>query len=117
MNRCGRHGEENAEDEDSSQADRAKFRYRPIFSHVPRLRFLLPKKSPAESWKPKVSSNCEPAFAKSAAVGSTSGILSLVTKPLLMPVRPHAFATLMFGDFGFAAFFDGTHREKWSGTL
>ncbi len=43
--------------------------------------------------------------------------LSLVTQPLLMPVRLHALAALMFGDFGFAAFFDGTHRKKrkmWS---
>ena len=32
--------------------------------------------------------------------------LGFVTQPLLMPIRLHAFATLMFGDFGFAAFFD-----------
>ena len=32
--------------------------------------------------------------------------LGFVTQPLLVPIRLHAFATLMFGDFGFAAFFD-----------
>jgi hypothetical protein len=32
--------------------------------------------------------------------------LSLVTQPLLVPVRLHALTALMFGDFGFAAFFD-----------
>jgi len=32
--------------------------------------------------------------------------LSLVTQPLLVPVRFHALTALMFGDLGFAAFFD-----------
>jgi hypothetical protein len=32
--------------------------------------------------------------------------LGLVTQPLLVPVRLHAFAALVFGDFGFAAFFN-----------
>jgi hypothetical protein len=32
--------------------------------------------------------------------------LSLVTQPLLVPIRLHALPALMFGDFGFAAFFD-----------
>jgi hypothetical protein len=42
--------------------------------------------------------------------------LSLVTETLLVPVRLHALAALMFGDLGFASFFDGTHK-KWSWTL
>ena len=44
-------------------------------------------------------------------------VLGLVTKALFVPVGLHAFATLMFGNFGLAAFFDGTHKEKSSGTL
>jgi hypothetical protein len=32
--------------------------------------------------------------------------LGLVTQPLLVPIRLHALTALMFGDFGFAAFFD-----------
>jgi hypothetical protein len=32
--------------------------------------------------------------------------LGLVTQPLLVPVRLHALTALMFGDFGFAAFFN-----------
>jgi hypothetical protein len=32
--------------------------------------------------------------------------LGLVTQPLLVPIRFHALTALMFGDFGFAAFFD-----------
>jgi hypothetical protein len=38
--------------------------------------------------------------------------LGLVTEPLFVPIRLHALTALVFGDFGFAAFFDGTHREK-----
>jgi hypothetical protein len=32
--------------------------------------------------------------------------LGFVTQPLLVPIRLHALTALMFGDFGFAAFFD-----------
>jgi len=32
--------------------------------------------------------------------------LGLVTQPLLVPVRLHALTALMFGDLGFAAFFN-----------
>ncbi len=32
--------------------------------------------------------------------------LGLVTQPLLVPIRLHALTALVFGDFGFAAFFD-----------
>jgi hypothetical protein len=37
--------------------------------------------------------------------------LELVTQPLLMPVRPHALAALVLGNFRFPPFFQRAHSD------
>ena len=37
--------------------------------------------------------------------------LRFVTQTLLVPIRSHALATLVFGDFCLASFLQGAHRD------
>ena len=45
------------------------------------------------------------------ALRATGQELSLVAQTLLVPILPHAFSTLMFGDFRLAFFLERTHQR------
>jgi len=43
--------------------------------------------------------------------------LRLVSQAFLVAVRPHALATLMFRNFRFTSFFQGTHIEEFAAPM